>query len=215
MTADSRAVVACPVRTDEDLFEAWRKGDNAAGQAFARALFPRIRRFFASKCGAEVEELVQRTLVRLVEAKDRYEGQSSPRAFVLGVARNVLREHYRARVKSGEDVDEATVRDLADGASTMRWRRLEDERLLELLRQLPLHMQTVLELYYWDELSGREVAEVLDVPEGTVASRLRRAKTRLQEVFEAGSPTDGDGGAAPAGDTFEAWAARVRGAIHD
>lgn len=186
-----------------------------AGQQFARAMFPRIRRFMASKCGAEVEELVQRTLVRLVEAKDRYQGQSSPRAFVFGVARNVLREHYRANHGPERgDVEEQSVRDLGAGPSTMRWRRLEDERLLDVLRQLPLHMQTVLELFYWDDLTGREIAEVLEVAEGTVASRLRRAKLLLNALYEGKepprepAPTDADDGG-----SLDAWAERVREAV--
>lgn len=203
------------MRSDEELFQAWRDGDQAAGQEFARAQFPRIRRFLASKCGAEVEELVQRTLVRLVEAKDRYEGQSTPRAFVLGVARNVLREHYRANKRGADEIEESSVRDLGAGPSTMRWRRLEDERLLDVLRQLPLHMQTVLELFYWDDLTGREIADVLEVAEGTVASRLRRAKLLLHALYEGREPPrDVEEVALAEAGTLDAWAERVREAIH-
>lgn len=202
--------------TDDELFQAWRAGDQLAGQTFARALFPRVRRFFASKCGDEVEELVQRTLVRLVGAKENYQAQSSARAFVLGVARNVLREHYRGRRRSArdEDIEAASVHDLAAGPSTMRWRRVEDERLLEALRKLPLHMQTVLELYYWDELSGREIADVLDVAEGTVASRLRRAKLRLQAVYEGRESTPEEEDVASDA-SLDEWASRVRAAVLD
>jgi RNA polymerase sigma-70 factor (ECF subfamily) len=203
--------------SDEDVrrFAAWRDGDTKAGEAFVRAAFPAIKRFFASKVGSEVEELVQRTLTRLVEAKDRWEGRSSARAFVLGIARNVLREHYRGKVRTDDDVEDHSVRDLGAGPSTMRWRRMEDERLLECLRSLPLHMQTVLELSYWDDLTGREIASILEVPEGTVASRLRRAKVRLRAAFDGvAPPDDDDDDASPPEDAnLDAWSERVRAAI--
>jgi RNA polymerase sigma-70 factor (ECF subfamily) len=52
--------------------------------------------------------------------------------------------------------------------------------LLHALRRLPMDHQITLELYYWENLSGSELAEVLEVPEGTVRGRIRRAKTLLE-----------------------------------
>ena len=53
--------------------------------------------------------------------------------------------------------------------------------LLQALRKIPLDHQIVLELYYWEKLSAREVAEVVQVPEGTARTRIRRAKQLLEE----------------------------------
>ncbi len=78
---------------------------------------------------------------------------------------------------------------------------------------LPLHMQSVLELYYWEQLNAREIAEVLEVPEGTVASRLRRAKERLRGIYE-GSPVTAEAAeGSPADPALEQWAERLRGAV--
>lgn len=208
-----RSVVRCPVATDEELLTAWRAGDTRAGDLFVRRMFVPIRRFFASKVGGEVEELVQQTFARVVEARMRFEGRSSPRTFVYGIARNVLREHYRRRHRSDIDVEEMAVRDMAAGPSTLRWRQREDELLLESLRTLPLKMQIALELFYWDDFTAREVAEILEVPEGTVASRLGRAKERLRWHFE-GPPRPGNPGLTDDLDqSLEAWSARIREAI--
>lgn len=199
--------------TDEELFTRWSAGDRAAGDAFIRRLFEPVRRFLASKVGAEVEELAQLTFSRVLEARERFEGRSSAKSFVLGVARNVIREHYRHRARAPVDVEEHSVADLGAGPSTLRWRRREDEHLLTSLRMLPLHMQSVLELYYWEQLNAREIAEVLEVPEGTVASRLRRAKERLRGIYEGTPATAEAAEGSPADPALEQWAERLRGAV--
>lgn len=196
--------------SDEELFSAWRGGDTGAGDAFVRLMFGPIRRFFASKAGSEVEELVQQTFARLLEAHTRFEGRSTARAFVFGVARNVLREYYRRR-HGHVDVDDVPVCDMAAGPSTLRWRQREDALLLDALRKLPLRMQVALELYYWDDFSFREIATILEVPEGTIASRIRRAKLRLRDQFEGRHtpPDDEDGDGA----SLDAWSERIRSTV--
>ena len=203
-------MIGSSVATDEELLVSWAEGDKRSGDALVRKLFPAIRRFFASKVGTEVEELVQQTFARLLEARTRFAGRSSVRAYVYGIARNVLFEHYRKRMGKA-DVEEQSVQDMAAGASTLRWRRKEDELLLESLRSLPLHMQIVLELYYWDDFSIREIAEILEVPEGTVASRIRRAKLRLRECFEGTPPLGADEDSGDA--NLDAWSDRIRGSV--
>jgi RNA polymerase sigma-70 factor (ECF subfamily) len=57
--------------------------------------------------------------------------------------------------------------------------------LLELaLQHIPVDQQIALELSYWEELSAPEMARVLGVPENTVYSRIRRAKSHLKEALE-------------------------------
>jgi RNA polymerase sigma factor (sigma-70 family) len=199
--------------TDEELMTAWCADDLAAGEALVGRMFEPIRRFFASKVGGEVEELLQQTFSRIVEGRHRFAGRSSARAYFYGVARNVLREHYRGRSRGFDDIEDASVCDLGAGASTLRWRRKEDELLLAALRTLPLRNQIVLELFFWSDLTMREISDVLDIPEGTVASRIGRAKARLRAVFE-GHPLPPDEDDEPGLDaTLDAWSERMRAAV--
>ena len=57
--------------------------------------------------------------------------------------------------------------------------------LARALRSIPLDLQVALELHYWEELSGPELAAVLEIPEGTVRSRLRRGRELLAERLQA------------------------------
>lgn len=187
---DTLAVVA----TDEELLEAWRAGDTKAGNELFGRHFRAIERFFANKASSDVEELVQSTFVRCVEARDRFAGLSSFRTYVLGIARNVVREYYRRAGRSTVDVEELSVIDMGAGPSTIRARREADRLLYDALRALPLAQQTVLELYYWEDLTAKEIGEVLGIPEPTVRSRLFRAKEALDKLL--GHSADADPSAA-------------------
>jgi RNA polymerase sigma-70 factor (ECF subfamily) len=59
--------------------------------------------------------------------------------------------------------------------------RDEQTLTLQALRRIPLDHQIVLELYYWEDMTAADLAEVLDLPEGTVRGRIRRAKKLLEE----------------------------------
>ncbi|MFY0531319.1 sigma factor-like helix-turn-helix DNA-binding protein [Nannocystis pusilla] len=69
----------------------------------------------------------------------------------------------------------------------------------------------MLELYFWEKLGAREIADILGVPEGTIRTRLRRAKQLLEAAMTAL-----EDGAAELRDSLgdlDAWAAAVRGQI--
>ena len=173
------------VSTDDDLLEAWREGDQVAGRALYERYFDWVRRFFMNKVESEteVEELVQETFMRCTAGRDRFGGRSLFRTYVFGIARNVLHEHYRSR-KRDADFDVESVADLGCGPTTLLAKRHEQRLLLEGLRTIPLEMQLVLELYYFEDLTAGEVGEVLGLPENTVRSRIHRAKNALIAVLE-------------------------------
>lgn len=176
-------------------------------ETLIKSQLPGLMRFFHNKVGHEVDDLVQETLVRCIEALDRFEG-SSFRAFTFGVARNVLYEVFRAKASAvgrHADVTVDSVADLGPGASTFVRSAAAKGLLLECLRQLPLEQQTLLELHYWEQMTGKEMAEALGIPEGTVWSQLRGARLRLAQRIERTR------GHAPATDEdIEAWAAQMR-----
>ncbi len=59
----------------------------------------------------------------------------------------------------------------------------EHRLLLAALRAIPLDDQVTLELMYWEQLSGREIGEVLGVPEGTARTRIRSARLSLEAAL--------------------------------
>ncbi len=167
---------------DRELFVRWRGGDDAAARALVERNFDAISRFFRTKANPQqVEDLVQKTFLRAAEGDFR--GDGSFRAYLFGVARNVVREHYRRRRRdrgAEPDFNESSVLDLDPGVSTVAAGRAEQRVMLAQLQRLPLDIQLTLELFYWEELSVEELAQVLEVPPGTVKSRLHRGRSLLR-----------------------------------
>lgn len=197
---------------DAELLRRWRAGDRRAGNELFQRHFEPVRRFFVNKVDGEVEELVQRTFMACIEGQNRFEGRSEFRSYLLGIARHLVWKHWEARRRHrSEPIDELSIHELGAGPSTLLGRRDEERRLLDALRRIPLESQVILELYYWESMTGSEMAVVLAKPENTIRTAIRRAKAALavemrrMERF-AGVPesTDTD---------LEAWAAGVRSGL--
>lgn len=199
---------------DLELFRAWRAGDDDAGHVLFQRYFARVRAFFVNKVApGDLEDLVQATFLGCVRAKNGFSERSSFSTFILGIAYNILRAHYRERRAKphAEELDEVPVADLGAGQVTLLDLRAQQRTLLEGLRRVPLASQTILELYYWERMTGPQLAEVLGVPEATVRGRIRRAKALLTAEVNhlQRSPIR-----LPTTTTdIDAWASSVRGRV--
>ncbi len=174
---------------DLTLLAAWRDGDERAGSALFERHFDAVYRFFRNKLEDGVEDLVQQTFLACVRNRDAFRGNASFRTYLYCVARSKLFDVLRTRTRNGADVSLCSMVDLRDSPSTW-FARNEQAQLLHLaLERLPLELQLVLELFYFEEQPARAVAEILAIPEGTVRSRLRRGLELLRGHVSQVSPS--------------------------
>lgn len=202
------------MHSDEELLSAWRGGDRRAGNELFQRHFESVRRFFVNKTDGDVSDLVQRSFLACVDASTRFEGRSSFRTFLFAIVHNILREHYRGRRRpsaNAEDIDDLSVVDMGASPSTRLGDKREERALLEALRQLPIRFQVVLELYYWEHLTGAQLGEVLGIPEDTARSRVRRGKQLLGEMLRRLELRPGVLESTVS--NLEDWAAAVRGQV--
>lgn len=172
------------MRDDRELLAAWREGDAQAGERLFERHFDAIYRFFRSKLDGDVADLVQQTFLAAVEAQDSFRGASSLRTFLFAIARRKLYRHLRDRYRDQRlDFEVSSLVELGMSPASVQVERAEQRLLLEALRTIPVELQTIVELHYWEGLRGPELAEVLGIPEGTVRSRLRRALERLRAAL--------------------------------
>jgi RNA polymerase sigma-70 factor (ECF subfamily) len=172
-------------RSDADLLAAWRAGDATAGQVLFARHFRRIYRFFATKCGAEADELVQGTFLACVRAKDQFRGESSFSTYLFTVARHELFRVLALRKRDRERLDfsVSSIAELAPTPGTQIAGRQDRVQLLRALQQLPVDQQTLLELHYWEGVEIGELAEIFESPAVTIRSRLHRARNALRELM--------------------------------
>lgn len=198
---------------DAALLEAWRGGDLEAGHRLFQRYFGAVQRFFANKVRSDPDDFVQEVFAGCIHGRDRMRDGASFRSYLFGVAYNVLREHYRRFYREGspEPLESCSVQDLAPGPSTMMRERKQEALLLEALRRLPMELQVVLELFYWEDMTSAEIGATLGIPAGTARSRLRRGREQLEALL-LGSQDRGARTETPSTD-IDAWARRVRGSL--
>jgi len=171
------------MQTDIELLDAWRAGDNAAGSQLFERYVRSLYRFFATKVSGGVDDLIQRVFTACVDSRERIHGGSF-RAYLFAVARNELYDHWRGQKRNANlDFSVSSLVDLGPTPSSIVARKAEQELLARALQRIPMELQLAIELYYWEEMSGPELSVALDIPEGTVRSRLRRAREALKETM--------------------------------
>lgn len=172
---------------DAQLLEAWCTGDEESGDRLLRNVFPRLYRFLFNKIGDDTQELIQETMLACVEHRGRLRECVNFEAYLLRMARNKLYDFLRKRARSKEDLhgELPSVQELRTSVASLIGREAREVLVLSTLRQLPVELQEVLELHYWSEMTTREIADVIEVPTGTVKSRLRRAREQFEKRIRA------------------------------
>ncbi len=130
---------------------------------------------------------MQATCERAIGRIDTWEPGTRLDSWMYRIARNIFLNEMRARKVRREhlklfDPEETVV---VDGVRAME-SRLTFARVRDLVARLPEEQRTVLLLVCVEGLAYKEVAEVLDLPMGTVTSRLARARLALKEVLAGG-----------------------------
>lgn len=198
--------------SDAALLAAWDAGDAASGEALFARHFDSVFRFFRLKACDACDELVQRTFVACLEKRAGLRDVSSFRAFLFGIARFELLRHYqRSHRDRVVDLGVTTLLDLDPTPSRVAARNEEQRLLVHALRRIPIDLQIVIELHYWEHLSATEIGDALSIATGTVKSRLRRGRERLEEELRRAPAT-----ARAIESTLsrlEAWVGAVREAI--
>jgi RNA polymerase sigma-70 factor (ECF subfamily) len=195
--------------SDAELLAAWRAGDKPAGERLCRRYAPAIVRFFRNKISSPVEDLVQQTFLALLEGHERLADPSKLRGYLFGIAHNVLRGHLR-ELSRGRQIDEgvSSLAELDPGPTSALARKREQQLLLLALRRLPIQHQVALELYYWENLSTVEIAEILGLSESAMRSRMVRARSLLEA--ELGKLAESEVELHSTLERLDGWVAQIR-----
>lgn len=153
-------------------------------------LIPALRRYARALLHdrAAADDLVQDCLERAVGRWHQRRRDGSVRAWLFAILHNLAVNQFRQATARGKHVpiDEADEREL--GGSPAQEHRLIYHDVLTRLARLPEEQRAVLLLVAVEDLSYADAARVLNVPVGTVMSRLSRARERLQQEMDGVAP---------------------------
>ena len=151
-------------------------------QVFERellALVPRLRRFARSlaRDAADADDLVQASLERALKARDQWTPGTRLDAWMMRIVRNAWIDEARARARRNQTfVDEAAGADVSSDEHHDIERRAELRDVDRAMATLPDEQREVIALVLVEGFAYREAADLLDIPIGTLTSRLTRGR---------------------------------------
>lgn len=146
-----------------------------------RACQGQLRRFLASLCGgaALADDIAQEALVRAYVMSDSFKGNF--KAWLFKIAYNCFIDNLRRVPPPSVKIDAPEVRHIAgDETSDIAFRH---EELQRALARIPEKERTALVLHYFEDLSIKEMAAIMDCPAGTVKYYLSIGRTHLKQYI--------------------------------
>ncbi|WP_353618812.1 RNA polymerase sigma factor [Tropicibacter sp. R16_0] len=150
------------------------------------AIFPRLWRYSLTLTGKPegADDLAQATCLRAIEQADRFQADTDLAKWMFRIAHNLwVSELRKTAVRAGGGlvaIEDADLMDLKPGPEAAVLNR---EVMVAILR-LPEAQRATVVLVYVEGYAYREAAEILDIPIGTVMSRLASARATISQIFE-------------------------------
>ena len=148
--------------------------------------------FRMSGSSTDAEDLTQNTYLIAQQRLEQLRDPSKARAWLFTILRNTFLKSVRgkkSKVVSLDDLPDPAQTEPTSGIAGITG--LDSDELQQLLNQMPEDFRTVVMLFYFGEHSYRDIAEQLDIPQGTVMSRLSRGKTWLRNKLASRIPVGG------------------------
>jgi len=164
--------------------------DELGWAAFEAEALPHTDRLFRlamwfERNRQEAEDLVQETMIQALQSFHRFRKGTNCRAWLVAILQHVRSNRRRGRLRSPlvSDPDDRLAETVPFVPPLPE--QLTDEDVLGALGRIPSHFQEVIVLCDVEELTYKEIAETLNIPIGTVMSRLHRGRALLRQQLPA------------------------------
>lgn len=181
---------------DHVLIEQSQRGDRTAFDSLVRQYEHRAYQyaFRLTRDPDEAADVVAEAFVRVYNALGNFRGQSAFGTWLYRIVTNCYLDHrkkdksrFQTSLDSTPQPDgtevERQFEDTADGPEALAERSAREEAVQDALERLPEFQKAMLVMYHVEMLSYEEIAEALDLPIGTVKSRLNRARIALRDLL--------------------------------
>ncbi|MFQ6604503.1 MAG: sigma-70 family RNA polymerase sigma factor [Fidelibacterota bacterium] len=181
--------------TDEELIGRFQQGDEQAYIELVNRYKDRLMAFVYNFISDPVlaEDIVQDTMVKLYTHRHYYKEIAKFSTWIYTIAGNLAKTELRKKKRRktvylsqiGVDGKDYEIPWVDHESGTEVQGEYAEKRLQEAIQELPLHFRTVVILRDIQELSYEEISKIVNVPLGTVKSRINRARLQLQKALKA------------------------------
>ena len=173
-------------QTDEQLMLRAARGSDRAFEELYNRHARRLQGFFVRRLGDDADlaaDFMHDTFLRLYAAREKYHEGNSFRAWLYTIAYNLCKNHHRnqlAIVPADSVAEEATEADIEVELDET----ILHNALREALKSLPEPYAMLFSLHYEEELTIPQIAQITDLPEGTVKSRLHKTMNIIKQQLK-------------------------------
>ena len=171
--------------TDDDLMRLYQQGDADAFDVLFDRYYVSVYNFARSLLGngAEADEILQETFLAVARSAASYAGRGKFRAWLMRIVRNrCLNQLAGVRARRevfGDGGGEAGAR--GDKGPGPREQLEEEQRIRAAMAELPERQHEAIALYAFERMKYRQIAEVMEMPVGTVKTLIHRARASLAQ----------------------------------
>lgn len=173
------------IRTDLELVERVRAGDRLSFSELVkrhqRGLLRLSLRFMKDMDAAQ--DVVQESFIKAYEKLNSFEGRASFKSWLFQIAVNTARNKIRESRHETMDIEHVHLAVSAVAETTLLHTAVAD-LLHEQVEKLPFKQRTALVLRVYEDLSFKEIAEVMECPYDTAKANYRHALLKLRQIFE-------------------------------
>ena len=168
-------------QTDEQLMKRASQGNERAFEELYNRHVRRLQGFFKRRLAGDADlaaDFTHDAFLRLYAARERYREGKDVRAWLYTIAYNLIKNHYRNQFTI---VNDAKGDVAADSAIEVELdAAILHDALSDVLRSMPEPLAMLFSLHYEEELTIPQIAQIIQLPEGTVKSRLHKAMTTIK-----------------------------------
>jgi RNA polymerase sigma-70 factor (ECF subfamily) len=174
--------------TDQKLITAARRGDHEAFKELVRRYETRVAATVIGMLGKcpEAEDVGQETFIRFYKSLEKFRGESSLGTYLTRIAMNLSLNELRRRKRRAIIFFHKPLEEVYDVPDAKASHQAADDKELvhQAIQKLEQKFRSVIVLRLIDGYSTEETARILNVPVGTVLSRLARAQKKLKELLK-------------------------------
>jgi RNA polymerase sigma-70 factor, ECF subfamily len=178
-----------PTDLDSDLTAIGRHGDHLAYKRLFSEISPRLKSFLMKNGLMETaaEEVLQDTMLKVWRKAALYDSsKSSASTWIYTIARNVKIDRIRKEMRPEPDPDDPCyIQDSPETGERSMERKQDRQLIRQAMSLLPPEQMRIITMSFFEEKAHGEIAEELDIPLGTVKSRIRLAFGKIRTELEA------------------------------
>ena len=202
-----RAITGRGPRSDEQLLADYRSGDKSSFSElvgrYQRELYHFLVRFLGNRAAAE--DVFQETFLQVHQSAEQFDPQRRFRPWLFTIAANKARDLIRSQARRPTNPLQASISpgddesgefiDLMQSVTAVPSEPMEREELQKQVQHtvtgMPEHLREILLLSYFHQFPYKQISEILDIPLGTVKSRLHAAVAHFADRWRAGAANPG------------------------